>query len=67
MPSPRAFFRVPRAVLLALFGFVRTAVVVGFAVFAFVLLALRFVVFPQIESYREPLAGMLSRQLGHPV
>ena len=67
MPSPRAFLRVPHAVLLALFGFVRTAVVVGFAVFALVLLALRFVVFPQIESYREPLADLLSRQLGHPV
>ncbi len=67
MPSPRAFLRVPRAVFLALFGFVRTAVVVGFAAFALVLLAVRFVVFPQIESYRDPLAGMLSRQLGHPV
>jgi uncharacterized protein YhdP len=42
-------------------------VVVGFAAFALVLLAVRFVVFPQIESHRDTLAGALSRQLGHPV
>ena len=67
MPSPRAFLRVPRAVFLALVRFVRTVVVVGFAAFALALLAVRFVVFPQIESYRDTLAGVLSRQLGQPV
>ncbi len=41
--------------------------IVGFAAFALVLLAVRFVVFPQIESHRDALAGTLSRQLGHPV
>ena len=67
MPSPHAFLRVPHAVSLALFRFVRTAVVVGFAAFALVLLAVRFVVFPQIESYRDALAAALTRQLGQPV
>ena len=41
--------------------------VVGFAAFALVLLAVRFVVFPQIESHRDALADALSRQLGYPV
>src|SRR6185369_6627615 len=42
-------------------------VVLGFAIFALALLAVRFIVFPQIESYRDTLAGVLSRQLGQPV
>ena len=67
MPSPRAFFRVPRAVSPALVRFVRTAAVIGFAAFALALLVIRFVVFPQIESYRDTLAGVLTRQLGQPV
>ena len=67
MPSPRAFLRVPRAVSLASVRFARTAVVVGFAAFALALLVVRFVVFPQIESYRDTLASVLARQLGQPV
>ncbi len=67
MPSPRAFLRVPHAVSLALFRFVRTTLVIGFAAFALALLVVRFVVFPQIESHRDALAGVLAQQLGQPV
>jgi len=67
MPSPRAILRVPRAVTFALVRFLRAIVVLGFAIFALALLAVRFIVFPQIESYRDTLAGVLSRQLGQPV
>ena len=42
-------------------------VVVGFAAFALALLAVRFVVFPQIESYRDTLAARCRAQLGQPV
>src|SRR5205823_14443273 len=47
MPSPRAILRVPRAATHAVVRFVRAIVVIGFAVFALALLAIRFVVFPQ--------------------
>ena len=67
MPSPRAILRAPRAVTYALVRLVRAIVVVGFAAFALALLVVRFVVFPQIESYRDTLASLLSRQLGQPV
>ena len=67
MPSPRAILRVPRAVFFALVRFIRTTVVVGFATFALALLLVRFVVLPQVESYRDGLAGLLARQLGQPV
>ena len=67
MPSPRAILRAPRAVILALVRILRAIVVVGFAAFALALLVVRFVVFPQIESYRDTLASVLARQLGQPV
>jgi len=41
--------------------------VVGFGAFALALLALRFFVLPHIESYRDTLASMLTKELGHPV
>jgi uncharacterized protein (TIGR02099 family) len=40
---------------------------IAFAVFALLLLVVRFVVFPHVESYRDTLAATLSRELGHPV
>src|SRR5262245_23711723 len=67
MPSVRAYLRAPAAFCLALGRVVWTVVVVGFAVFALALLALRFVVLPQIESYRDSVATALSRELRHPV
>jgi uncharacterized protein YhdP len=67
MPSSRAILRVPRAVTFALVRFLRTIVVVGFATFALALLLLRFVVLPQVENYRDTLAGVLARHLGQPV
>src|SRR5215813_13452451 len=67
MPSVRAYLRAPAAFCLALGRVVRTAVVVGFGVFALTLLALRFVVLPQVESYRDTVASVLARELKHPV
>jgi uncharacterized protein (TIGR02099 family) len=67
MPSVRAFLRAPRALSAALYRFVRTIIVAGFAAFALALLIVRFAVFPQVESHRDTLASMLARQLGHPV
>jgi uncharacterized protein (TIGR02099 family) len=67
MPSVRAFLRAPRALSAALYRFVRAIIIAGFAAFALALLVVRFAVFPQIESHRDTLASMLSRQLGHPV
>jgi uncharacterized protein YhdP len=67
MPSVRALLRAPGAFCLALGRIARTIVVVGFGVFALALLALRFVVLPQVESYRDSVAATLSRELRHPV
>lgn len=67
MPSVRAFFRAPGAFCIALARILRTAIVVGFAVFALAMLALRFIVLPHIESYRDTLASTLARELRHPV
>ncbi|HYR00271.1 MAG TPA: YhdP family protein [Casimicrobiaceae bacterium] len=47
--------------------FTGTAIVAGFALFALALLAVRFVVFPHIESYRDTLVATLSAQLGQRV
>ena len=67
MPSPRAILRAPRAVSYALVRLIRAIVVIGFVAFALALIVVRFVVFPQIESYRDALASLLTRQLGQPV
>ena len=67
MPSPRAILRAPRAVTFALVRLLGTIVLVGFATFAVALLLLRFVVLPQVETYRDALAALLARQLGQPV
>ena len=67
MPSVRAHLRASGASCLALARIVRTVVVVGFGVFAVALLALRFVVLPQIESYRDTVAAALGRELKRPV
>ena len=50
----------------ALARFTGVAIVAGFALFALLLLAVRFVVFPRIESYRDTLIAALSTQLGNP-
>jgi len=67
MPSVRALLRAPGAFFLALVRILWTIVVVGFGVFALTLLALRFIVLPQVESYRNTVASMLTRELGRPV
>ncbi|MEP7180845.1 MAG: YhdP family protein [Betaproteobacteria bacterium] len=43
------------------------AAIVAFAAFALLLLAVRLVVFPRVESYRDTLTAMLTAQLGQPV
>ncbi len=71
MPSTRATSSAKRAShrrsgtrILRLLAWSGAASVVAFAV---VLLAIRFIVFPQVESQRERIAAMLSEQLGQPV
>jgi len=67
MPPVRASFRASGPIFPAPIRYIRTAVVIGFAVFACVLLTIRFVVFPQVEAYRDTIASVLAQQLGHPV
>ena len=67
MPSVRAFSRAPGAISLVLIRFVRAAIVVAVVAFALALAVVRFIVFPQVESYRDTLAVTLARELGHPV
>ncbi len=70
MPFVRATFRAPGAFRSRLRRYARVAgavVVAGFALFALALLAVRFVVFPRIEAYRDTLTATLSAQLGKPV
>jgi len=70
MPSVRASPRASRARPPALRRLVRVAgiaVIAGFAAFALLLLAVRYVVFPRVESYRDTLAERLTTQLGQPV
>ena len=70
MPFARASFRALATLgpaLRRLGRIVSTAVVVGFALFALALLAVRFIVFPRIDTYRDALTAALAAQLGQPV
>src|SRR5947209_4161554 len=70
MPAERDISRVPVApapLLLRLLRLAVIAVIAGFALFCALLLTVRFVVFPQVDAYRDTLAGMMSRELGSPV
>jgi uncharacterized protein (TIGR02099 family) len=70
MPRARAPFRaslVLGRVLAAVTRVAGVAIVTGFGLFALILLAVRFIVFPQVETYRDTLTAALSRQLGQPV
>ena len=70
MPFVRAIHRAPDANAPILARIARAAgvlFVVGFAIFALALLAVRFVVFPRVEEYRGNLTAALSRELGKPV
>jgi uncharacterized protein (TIGR02099 family) len=67
MPATRDNARAlatPRARALRI---VEALVVLGFAGFAVVLLALRYVVLPQVPAHREAIAGFLSRRIGAPI
>ena len=46
---------------------VRAVLLVAVVVFCLVLLAVRFVVFPHLESNRDDIAQLLSREIGQPV
>jgi uncharacterized protein (TIGR02099 family) len=70
MPAVRASLRAPAAPprrTARLLHFAELVVGVAAAAFAVALLAVRFVIFPHVEDYRETLTSMLSRQLGQPV
>ncbi len=70
MPSARAPSRATAAFRRALTRLARVAaiaVVAGFGLFALALLAVRFVVFPRVDAYRDTVTEALSRQLGQPV
>ncbi len=70
MPSVRASPRASRPQPPAPWRLVRFAgigLMAGFVAFALLLLAVRFVVFPRVESYRGTLTETLSAQLGQPV
>jgi uncharacterized protein (TIGR02099 family) len=67
MPFVRASLRAPRAYFFVLLRFLRTVAVTGIGAFALALLLVRFVVFPHVESYRDTLASLLAKELGHPV
>src|SRR4051812_29943585 len=69
MPAERAPSRAA-AIPTALFSLLRFglfAAIVLFASFCTLLLALRFVIFPRVDAYRDTLTAALSRQLGKPV
>ena len=70
MPSPRAFFRAAGALSSAIAAVARVAgmaILVAVALFCVLLLAVRFVVFPHVEDYRDDLTAALARQLKQPV
>src|SRR4029453_11836914 len=67
MPFARASFRALGPSLRRLVRIAGVAIVAGFALFALALLAVRFIVFPRIETYRDTLMATLSAQLGQPV
>ncbi len=70
MPSARAPYRATAAFRRALARLARLAgivIVAGVGLFALTLLAVRFVVFPRVDAYRDAVTEALSRQLGQPV
>ena len=70
MPFVRAILRAPDANAPVMARIARAAgalFVAGFAIFALLLLALRFVVFPRVDDYRGTLTAALSRELGQQV
>jgi uncharacterized protein (TIGR02099 family) len=70
MPSPHAFFRASGALPSAIARVARVAgmaTIVAVALFSVLLLAVRFVVFPRMEDYRDDLTAALARQLKQPV
>ena len=70
MPSPRASFRASGSsptVIVRVARIAGTAIVVVVALFCALLLAVRFVVFPRVEDYRDDLTAALTTQLKQPV
>jgi uncharacterized protein (TIGR02099 family) len=70
MPPVRATSRAPAVVPRALLRLTRVlalAAAAGFVAFALLLLALRFLVIPNVDRYRDDLAAAIAAQLGQPV
>ena len=70
MPFVRANHRAPDASAPITARIARAAgvlFVAGFAILALALLAVRFIVFPHVEEYRDTLRAALARELGQPV
>jgi len=70
MPFVRANHRAPDASAPIMARIARAAgvlLVAGFAILALALLAVRFIVFPHVEEYRDTLKAALARELGQPV
>ena len=70
MPSPRAFLRAAvwtQAVCTGALRLAGVALLVAVVALCGALLAVRYVVFPQIEAYRGDIAAALARGLGQPV
>ena len=65
--SPPSLRSPPETALLRLARIAGITLIATFAAFALALLTVRFVVFPQVESYRDDLTAALSRELGQPV
>jgi uncharacterized protein (TIGR02099 family) len=70
MPSVRAPSKIPAAYtswLLTTARAIRVLLLAAIVVFCLLLLAVRFVAFPELENNREGLAQLLERQIGQPV
>src|SRR5258708_2655689 len=61
--SARAAKSLPRAIL----SFGSRVLVASIAAFCILLLAIRYVVFPQLESHRGQISDLLAQQIGQPV
>ena len=66
-PDPTAAAQVVRSPLSRLLRWTGIAIVATIATFCVLLLAVRYVALPRVESHRDDIAQWLSRELGRPV
>src|SRR5262249_48727395 len=67
MPASRALSRAAAITLINVLRYSVIAAIVVFAAFCSLLLAVRFVIFPRVDAYRDTLTAALSRQGGERV